>query len=29
MKDGVLSLTVHLGAPAAVEAPEIITITGN
>ncbi|KAF8500413.1 hypothetical protein F5888DRAFT_1682069 [Russula emetica] len=26
MKDGVLVLTVHLGTPAAVEAPQIITI---
>ncbi|KAH9989198.1 hypothetical protein BJV77DRAFT_694825 [Russula vinacea] len=26
MKDGVLVLTVHLGAPAAIEAPQMITI---
>jgi hypothetical protein len=26
MKDGVLVLTVHLGTPAAVEAPQTITI---
>ncbi|KAH9988783.1 hypothetical protein BJV74DRAFT_773311 [Russula compacta] len=26
MKDGVLVLTVHLGAPAAVEAPQVIAI---
>jgi HSP20 family protein len=26
MKDGVLVLTVHLGAPATAEAPQIITI---